>query len=319
VVSYRAGDPLTLLNDVVLFAVWGEIAQEYTVTFSPGSLPNAFATQITRGLLFGAPTPAAPVPSVTGWRFNGWQPVLSSTVQGDVVYVAQWEQITFTVRFVDFDGRVIKTETVAYGGSATAPTSPTRTGYTFTSWSPAFNNVISDLTVTAQYRENEQSTSSGGGGSSSKTPAASSPAKPAPSSPSTPSPSASPHSEPRQPPVEPTDTWALANLILSIAGIILALCATILVFLLPVKAKDGLNNNPNPQYSTWQGIQLRYIWLAITIVLAIVGLAVFLLTQNMNNPMVIVNMWTIANCALFAAGLITLLLTLKHTKQQPLQ
>ena len=59
----------------------------------------------------------------------------------------------FTVTFKDYDGTVLKTETVERGNSAIAPASPTREGYVFIGWDVAFDNVSSDLTVTAQYEE----------------------------------------------------------------------------------------------------------------------------------------------------------------------
>lgn len=61
---------------------------------------------------------------------------------------------TFTVTFVDFDGTVLKTETVESGKSATAPADPTRTGYAFAGWDAAFDNITGDLTVTATYTLN---------------------------------------------------------------------------------------------------------------------------------------------------------------------
>ena len=61
---------------------------------------------------------------------------------------------SFTVTFVDHDGTVLKTETVESGKSAIAPTDPTRDGYTFTGWDNSFDNVTTDLTVTAQYERN---------------------------------------------------------------------------------------------------------------------------------------------------------------------
>lgn len=61
-----------------------------------------------------------------------------------------------TVRFVDGNGATIKTQNVPYFGSATAPSNPTKdpeggVTYTFSGWDTYFGQVISDLTVTAQF------------------------------------------------------------------------------------------------------------------------------------------------------------------------
>ena len=60
----------------------------------------------------------------------------------------------FTVTFKDWDGTVLKTQTVASGGAASAPDNPTRDGYTFSGWDKDYNHVTSDLVVTAQYTKN---------------------------------------------------------------------------------------------------------------------------------------------------------------------
>ncbi len=57
----------------------------------------------------------------------------------------------FTVEFVDYDGSLIKSETVLYGGDATPPTNPSRDGYTFTGWQGSYTSVIENQTVTATY------------------------------------------------------------------------------------------------------------------------------------------------------------------------
>jgi len=58
----------------------------------------------------------------------------------------------YTVTFVDWDGKELKTEPVTHGGEATAPiTDPTREGYTFKNWDTDFSNVTGNLTVKALY------------------------------------------------------------------------------------------------------------------------------------------------------------------------
>ena len=62
---------------------------------------------------------------------------------------------TYTVTFVDWDGTVLSTQTVAEGEAASAPTDPEREGYAFIGWDTEFTHVYSDLTVTALYEQNE--------------------------------------------------------------------------------------------------------------------------------------------------------------------
>ncbi len=64
--------------------------------------------------------------------------------------------VTYTVRFKDYDGTVLKTqENVEYNTSATAPDDPTREGYTFTGWDKTFTNITANTEVTAQYAINK--------------------------------------------------------------------------------------------------------------------------------------------------------------------
>lgn len=78
----------------------------------------------------------------------------------NLVYTVTYEETvqvkTYTVTFVDWNGTVLKTQTVEEGSSATAPSSPSRVGYNFTGWDKDFTNITSDLTVTAQYTKNEE-------------------------------------------------------------------------------------------------------------------------------------------------------------------
>ena len=101
-----------------------------------------------------ATAPANPVRE--GYTFTGWDKDFSS-VTSDLTVTAQYTEntaVTHTVTFVDWDGKVLKTETVNDGAAATAPANPSRNGYTFTGWDIEFSKVTSDLTVTAQYSQN---------------------------------------------------------------------------------------------------------------------------------------------------------------------
>ena len=74
----------------------------------------------------------------------------------NMIYTVTYElaSVSYTVTFKDWDGTVLKTQTVASGGAASAPNNPTRDGYAFTGWDKDYNHVTSDLVVTAQYAKN---------------------------------------------------------------------------------------------------------------------------------------------------------------------
>ena len=74
----------------------------------------------------------------------------------NMIYTVTYElaSVLYTVTFKDWDGTVLKTQTVASGGAASAPNNPTRDGYAFTGWDKDYNHVTSDLVVTAQYAKN---------------------------------------------------------------------------------------------------------------------------------------------------------------------
>ena len=100
--------------------------------------------------------------SLTGYTFTGWNttsdgsgtnysPNSTFVITKDTTLFALWKAAYYTVTFVDWNGTVIKTQTVNNGESAAAPASPTRSGYTFSGWNAPFTNILSNLTVTAQY------------------------------------------------------------------------------------------------------------------------------------------------------------------------
>lgn len=75
---------------------------------------------------------------------------------------------TYTVNFVDYDGSVLDTQIIAAGSCPAATNvTPTRKGYTFTTWSPSNYTsvpVTGNLTVTALYKKGTASTGESGTG-----------------------------------------------------------------------------------------------------------------------------------------------------------
>lgn len=159
---------LTSTNNgtVTLYAVWE--ANAYSVEFhangGTGTMPpQAFIYDTAQALEVNRFTKE-------GYTFKGWSTTadgqivytdgasvnnLTSTNHGTVTLYAVWEANQYTVTFKDWDGSVLKTEQVAYHTAATAPTDPTRDGYRFTGWDVAFDNIMGDTVVTAQYEKEE--------------------------------------------------------------------------------------------------------------------------------------------------------------------
>lgn len=65
----------------------------------------------------------------------------------------------FVVRFLDWDGSLLKRECVPEGEAATPPQDPTRVGFSFLGWEGDFQHVKQNLEITALYRKD----GSGGG------------------------------------------------------------------------------------------------------------------------------------------------------------
>lgn len=73
-----------------------------------------------------------------------------TSISLDIEYTPK--QINYS--FVDWDGTSLKSGTVDYNTAPTAPANPSRTGYTFTGWSPTVGAITSETTYTAQYKIN---------------------------------------------------------------------------------------------------------------------------------------------------------------------
>lgn len=93
---------------------------------------------------------------------TAYKSLASIVISAPLTIYAQYGTTSFTVKFEDgYSGKVLKSQTVGYGGNATPPSAPTRSGYTFSGWLGDYINVKKDTTVQALwsgafiwYREN---------------------------------------------------------------------------------------------------------------------------------------------------------------------
>ena len=149
--AYDFTAPVT--GDITLVARW-EI-HTYTVTFDTAGGNMATPATVAHGGTVTAPEGI----EREGYDFVGWY--LGETaydfttpVTGNLSLVARWQVKTFTVTFFNADGSLLKTETVEWGGAATAPVPPAGTETTiFAGWDKAFDHVTENLTVTATYAQ----------------------------------------------------------------------------------------------------------------------------------------------------------------------
>ena len=108
--------------------------------------------------------------------------------------------------------------------------------------------------------------------------------------------------------------WAVVNLILSIAGIILAIFA---VFRMLARKKRGDKNehDENAEAHQKQKKKNRKIWLTVSIVMGIAGIIVFLLTEDTTKLMVLLDRWTIVNAIIFIIEAVGFGLAFKRKKK----
>ena len=140
IVTYPDGTTVSLGKDAM---------KEYTVKFVDYDGTVLAEDKVLAGL--AATAPAAPVRE--DYTFAGWDKSFAAVTADVTVTATYTAKTSYTVTFKDYNGTVLKTETVVSGKSATPPADPTRTDYNFVGWDGDYTNVTANVTVTATYTE----------------------------------------------------------------------------------------------------------------------------------------------------------------------
>ena len=143
-----------------------EIVEGYVVTFQDGEgnklgeqlvQPNGTAT---------APTAPTKEGYIVEWQLDGEKYDFSKKVEKDITLVAVWKQ-NYTVTFDAKGGKPTPdAQKVVKDGTATAPTDPTKKGYTFVEWQldgakyDFGMKVTENITLVAVWKKKEKSTPS---------------------------------------------------------------------------------------------------------------------------------------------------------------
>lgn len=136
-----------------------DIAKGRTVTFTWNATDRATGYKVairgaeTKDIDVGNATSYSYVLSKSG-TYSFYAMAYNST--GNSGWTSDYRSCTahdpVTVKFVDWDGSVLKTQTVDYGMSATAPSIPSRKGYDFQGWNGLYTGVTKDSVVKALYK-----------------------------------------------------------------------------------------------------------------------------------------------------------------------
>lgn len=131
-------------SDLEIIAVFEEIVVTYTVRFRDH---NGFILS-TQTVYEGQNAELPETPTREGYEFTGWDKA-HTTITSDLDIYAQYEILLqeYQVRFFDFDGEVISTQTILENLAAVAPNAPHVEGYRFIGWDKGYVSIKENLDI----------------------------------------------------------------------------------------------------------------------------------------------------------------------------
>jgi uncharacterized repeat protein (TIGR02543 family) len=272
----------------------------------------------------------------------------NQTINGDGSTVVRlYYVVTYIVDFVDWDAKLLSEQEIILGYDATEPEAPTRYMYVFYDWDGNYRNVDSDRTLTANYIPADYwsgppeapqpapgtGTPSNTGPASPAAPGVSTPAAPGaagagaggtttpgttPESPAEApvviSPIPTPEAQPPQaeqpaPPIaeQPapsagTGSWALLNLLISFITLIVTVLLLVTYFTKGKREENEYESDEANKHLLW-----RLLGVAVTVV----SIILFILTEDISQPMAVFDRFTLIHAALLVVQLVFALFSRK--------
>lgn len=131
-------------SDLDLYAVFEELTVTYTVRFRDH---NGFILS-TQTVYIGQDAELPESPTREGYEFTGWDKAYTD-ITSDLDIYAQYTMLLneYQVRFFNYDGDVISTQTIVENLAAVAPDAPHVEGYRFIGWNKGYVSIKEDLDI----------------------------------------------------------------------------------------------------------------------------------------------------------------------------
>lgn len=358
-VTYQASDKLIMPEEnVKLIAQW-EI-NENNVRYNPNGSGVSNMPSDEKADAGQEYNVSLLEPNRVGYKFIGWKQSEDDQIYNaggnfsmpdkEVVLTAQWEKMQYSVTYEGGAENVTNlplSQNSYFEDDYTVNAQiPVRDGYTFIGWLDAQANAIYDggftfkmparnVALVAQWQAIE--TPVVPVGPTPQPPAPNVPAEPGVAqtiAPATAAPTGEQNpiaDEQEIEEINPDETpkgtlfgrdhWALINLILAIAGVVLSLALFISFF---IRKSNKKKTDSDEQIESDVQTQASYsedheedkeekkqnkLWKTISIIFGIMGIIVFLITEDMSNPMVYIDGWTPIMIVIAIAQVVALVMT----------
>ena len=268
-------------------------------------------------------------PKMEGYTFSGWNKENFNMPDEDVIISGSWSINHYTVTWANEDGTVLELDEEvefnaepSYDGETPVKKADASFTYTFKGWTPEISPVTEDVTYTAEF-------------TATPIPAAADekniPNDPEPEAPTPTKPAPTPE-EPEQMPEEiavveekieeitieeasvPTAeaetnllSWALVNLICVIMTILTALA--MLISFIFKKNEENENEEEKAENEEEKQEYRRNKAKVLGIIPAVASVIIFILTEDMRNPMVLTDRYTILMIVIVIVNLILAILS----------